>query len=123
MVAAATRSSPRPAARLSGRAAPAWSRRSPKRGFYDDGRSDNKGIEPEGLEIGDYGNRTYAFVAGERAGIVAVYRLHGNEKKPDLIQLLPTGDRPEGLLAIPARNLFVSANEGDGTISIFAGRQ
>ncbi len=92
-------------------------------GFYDDGRSDNKGIEPEGLEIGAYGDRTFAFVAGERAGVVAVYRLTGDETAPALVQLLPTGDRPEGLLAIPARNLFVSANEGDGTISIFAGRR
>ena len=33
--------------------------------------------------------------------------------------MLATGDRPEGLLAIPSRNLFVTANEGDGTISIF----
>ena len=123
MAAAATRSSPRPPARIVWESGAGLEQAVADAGFYDDGRSDNKGIEPEGLEIGDYGNRTYAFVAGERAGIVAVYRLHGNEKKPDLVQLLPTGDRPEGLLAIPARSLFVSANEGDGTISIFAGRQ
>jgi DNA-binding beta-propeller fold protein YncE len=92
-------------------------------GYYDDGRSDNKGIEPEGLEIGDYGNRVFAFVAAERAGFVAVYRLLGNETSPRLIQLLPTGDRPEGLLAIPSRGLFVSANEGDGTIDVFAARR
>ena len=41
-------------------------------------------------------------------------RLH-----PELLQLLPTGDRPEGLLAIPGRDIFVTANEGDGTLSIF----
>jgi hypothetical protein len=92
-------------------------------GAYDDGRSDNKGVEPEGLEIGTFGNRAFAFIAAERAGVVAVYRLTGDEADPALVQLLPTGDRPEGLLAIPDRGLFVTANEGDGTISIFRARR
>ena len=108
-----------PTARSSGRAAPrprAGGRRS---GSYDDGRSDNKGVEPEGLEIGDFGDRTFAFVAAERAGFVAVYRLTGDETDPALVQLLPDRRPPEGLLAIPDRGLFVTANEGDGTISIF----
>ena len=34
-------------------------------------------------------------------------------------QLLPTGVSPEGLLPIGARNLFVTANEVEGTLSIF----
>ena len=50
---------------------------------------------------------------------MAVYRLNGNKEKPKFIQILETGNRPEGLLAIPQRRLFVTANEGDGTISIF----
>jgi DNA-binding beta-propeller fold protein YncE len=87
-------------------------------GFYNDGRSDAKGIEPEGLEIGRFGHRTFAFVGAERGNFVGVYRLHDHHR-PQLIQLLPTGVRPEGLLAIPGRGLFVSANEDDGTISIF----
>ena len=51
---------------------------------------------------------------------MAVYQLV-TDRNPRLVQLLPTGERPEGLLAIPSRDLFVSANEDDGTISIFAG--
>jgi len=88
---------------------------------YSDGRSDNKGVEPEGLEIGVYGNRQFAFVGAERGNFVAVYRLT-DETAPTFTQLLPTGSRPEGLLALPARGLLVTANEDDGTISIFQGR-
>ena len=92
-------------------------------GLYDDGRSDAKGTEPEGVEIGQYGDRTFVFVGMERAdpGAVAVYRFSGGNSKPKLVQILETGERPEGLLAIPARRLFITANEGDGTISIFSG--
>lgn len=90
-------------------------------GLYPDGRSDNKGVEPEGVEVGSYGSHAFAFVGAERAAFVAVYRL-STDRNPRLVQLLRTGSRPEGLLAIPARELFVTANEGDGTISLFGGR-
>ena len=88
--------------------------------LYDDGRSDAKGVEIEGVEIGNYGGQTFVFVGAERGNFVAVYLLGANEADPRFMQILATGDRPEGLLAIPQRNLFVTANEGDGTISIFA---
>jgi DNA-binding beta-propeller fold protein YncE len=91
-------------------------------GYYDDGRSDNKGTEPEGIEIARYLNHTFMFVGMERADSVAVYRIDGNESRPRFVQVLGTGERPEGLLAIPQRGLFISANEDDGTISIFEGR-
>ena len=87
-------------------------------GFYDDGRSDNSGCEFEGVEIGGYASQPYLFVGSERCDFVGVYRI-ADESNPELVQLLPTGDRPEGLLAIPLRSLFVTANEGDGTLSIF----
>jgi len=91
-------------------------------GYYNDGRSDNKGTEPEGIEIARYLNHTFLFVGMERADAVGVYRIDGNERRPRFVQVLGTGERPEGLLAIPQRGLFISANEGDGTISIFEGR-
>jgi DNA-binding beta-propeller fold protein YncE len=90
-------------------------------GLYDDSRADAKGCEIEGAEVGEYHNHAFLFLGAERCGFVAVYRLTGNEAKPKFVQTLATGSRPEGLLAIPQRALFVSANEGDGTISIFQG--
>ncbi|WP_105566106.1 choice-of-anchor I family protein [Microbacterium halophytorum] len=38
-----------------------------------EGRSDDKGPEPESVEIGTVDGRTYAFVANERVGGIAVY--------------------------------------------------
>ena len=40
---------------------------------------------------------------------------------PKLLQILPTGKAPEGLVAIPERNLFVTSNEKDAnnSLSIF----
>ncbi len=89
---------------------------------YPDTRSTSKGAEIEGLEIGRFGTRTFAFVGSERGHAVIVYRIDGRETSPEFVQVLPTGLRPEGLYAIPSRNLFVTANEDDGTISIFAGQ-
>ena len=92
-------------------------------GQYPDGRSDAKGIEAESLVIDHYGAREFMFVGSERGAFVAVYRLEGG-KHPRFVQLLSTGQAPEGLLTIPSRGLFVTANEGDdadGTISIFEG--
>ena len=80
-------------------------------GHYPDKRSDAKGTEPEGLEVGTYGDDTLIFVGTERSSFVAVYRDTGAE--PEFLQVLPSGIGPEGLLAIPARNLFVTANEED----------
>jgi hypothetical protein len=93
-------------------------------GHYPDGRSDAKGIEAESLAIVDYGGREFMFVGSERGAFVAVYRLLGWGAQPQFVQLLSTGQAPEGILPIPMRNLLVTANEGDeadGTISIFEG--
>lgn len=92
-------------------------------GQYPDGRSDAKGIEAESMVIDQYGSREFMFVGSERGAFVAVYRLDGGNH-PRFVQLLSTGQAPEGLLTIPSRGLFVTANEGDdadGTISIFEG--
>lgn len=91
-------------------------------GHYPERRAGSKGTEPEGVTVGRYGNRDYIFVGSERGNFVAVYLAHGN--KPAFVQVLPTGIAPEGLLAIPSRNLFVTATENDESwrsqINIFA---
>ncbi len=79
-------------------------------GHYPDKRN-SKGVEPEGLEAATFGDDNLFFVLAERASIVGVYKDTGAE--PELLQLLPSGIGPEGAVAIPARNLFVTANETD----------
>ncbi len=79
-------------------------------GHYPDKRN-KKGVEIEGIETGRYGNERLIFVGSERASVVAVYRDTGGT--PELLQILPTGIGPEGLLAIPSRSLFVATSETD----------
>lgn len=93
-------------------------------GIYDDNRSDDKSIEPEGLTIGKIGNKTVAFVGMERVDAVAVYDIT-TPTKPVFLQLLKCGDAPEGLLIIPAKNsptkksLLVVSSEDDGVIKVY----
>jgi hypothetical protein len=80
-------------------------------GHFPDKRAKSKGVELEGLEAATFGDQKYFFVLSERGSIAAVYKDTGAE--PELVQLLPSGISPEGAVAIPQRNLFVTANELD----------
>jgi len=80
-------------------------------GHFPEKRAHKKGTEPEGVISADYGDAKFMFVGMERAGLMAVYRQKGSSW--ELTQGLPTGWRPEGILAIPQRNLLVVANEKD----------
>ncbi len=81
-------------------------------GHYPDGRSGNKGNEPENVELGIYGEERYLFVNSERASLVFVYDV-ADPAHPIFRQALPAGVAPEGALAIPSRNLLVVASEKD----------
>jgi len=93
-------------------------------GVYDDGRSDDKSVEPEGIAIGKIGNKNVAFVGMERADVVAVYDVT-DPAKPVFLQLLKCGDAPEGVLIIPAKDsptkksLLVVSSENDGVIKVY----
>ena len=94
-------------------------------GHYPEGRSENKGNEPEAVEYGRFGSRRLLFVGSERSSVVAVYRLRAG-RRPELVQVLPAGVGPEGVLAIPERDLLAVASENDdrdagfrGTISLY----
>jgi hypothetical protein len=93
-------------------------------GNYDDGRSDDKGTEPEGVVIGRVGNKNLLFVGMERADAVAVYDVT-NPVKPKYLQWLDCGDAPEGLLFIPAedspigKSILVVSSENDGVVTVF----
>lgn len=80
-------------------------------GHYNEGRSENKGVEPESVEVGIYGGRILLFVASERSNIVGVYEIVDGQ--PQYLQSLPTGIGPEGLKAVPSRDLFIVGTETD----------
>ncbi|CDZ27671.1 esterase-like activity of phytase family protein [Neorhizobium galegae] len=80
-------------------------------GHFPEKRARSKGIEVEGMEAATFNGQKYLFLLAERASVVAVYKDTGAE--PQLMQILPSGISPEGAVAIPGRNLFVTANEVD----------
>jgi len=93
-------------------------------GFYDDDRSDSKGVEPEGIAIGEVNKRMLAFVGMERADAVAIYDVT-DPVNPVFLQMLATGDAPEGVLFIHSkdspvkRSLLVISSENDGVIRVY----
>ncbi len=80
-------------------------------GHYPEGRSENKGSEPESIEYAEFDGKKYLFVGSERGSFIAVYQLVRG--KPRLRQILPAPLGPEGLLAIPSRNLLIASGEED----------
>lgn len=93
-------------------------------GKYDDGRSDDKSIEPEGICLGKVGDTPVAFIGMERVDAIAVYDI-SNPVAPKFLQLFSVGDAPEGVLFIAAKDsptgksLLVVSSEGDGVVKIF----
>lgn len=81
-------------------------------GHYPEKRSKSKGVEPESIEVGNFGGTPLVFVGSERGSVVGVYDVT-EPAAPKLLQLLPSGIGPEGYAAIPSRDLLVSANETD----------
>ena len=93
-------------------------------GIYDDGRSDNKGVEPEGLALLRVRGRTLAFIGLERTlkSAFAVYDITDPKKVRFLDMVVSEGDvSPEGLKAFRAgRGYYVAvANEVSDTTSLF----
>jgi len=80
-------------------------------GHYPDKRN-KKGVEIESVEVAEFDGRKLMFVASERASLVGVYDLT-DLAAPKLLQILPSGISPEGLVALPKRGLLATANEVD----------
>lgn len=95
-----------------------------KAGLYDDGRSDDKGVEPEGVTTAFIDGKVIAFVALERADAVAVYDV-SNPTAPQFLQLIPTGDAPEGVLYVSPKNspngrsMLLVSSEEDGVVNVY----
>jgi hypothetical protein len=102
-----------------------------------DTRSDDKGPEPEGLELAEIDGRTYAFVGLERVGGIVVLDLT-DPRAAAFVEYVNPRDfagsaargsardlGPEGLRFVPAsesptgRGLLLVANEVSGTTSVY----
>lgn len=81
-------------------------------GLHNEGRAESKGPEPEGLAITEIDGRPMALVAAERSNFVAAYDV-SDPAAPVFRQIMPTTPGPEGILAVPARNLLVVSSEAD----------
>jgi hypothetical protein len=95
-------------------------------GLLNDARSSEKGPEPEGIEIGRVGGRTYAFVGLERtvAAVILVYDVT-SPWSPRLVQVV-VGDgdvSPEGLHFVPGGRqhdaLLLVAHEVSNTTTAY----
>lgn len=94
--------------------------------LYADGRSDDKGSEPEGVTIATVDGRVYAFVTLERYNSTIVYDIT-DPTAPTLVTLLANeGDlRPEQGIFISAADsatgqaLFLVSNESSNTLTVY----
>lgn len=81
-------------------------------GLHIESRAESKGPEPEGLAITEIGGTSTVLVASERSNFVAAYDV-SDPAAPVFRQILPTTPGPEGILAVPARDLLVISSEAD----------
>jgi DNA-binding beta-propeller fold protein YncE len=94
------------------------------RGVYDDGRSDNKGVEPEGIALMHIRGRVLAFIGLERTlkSTIAVYDITDPHDVEFLDMIVSDGDlSPEGLHAFKARgrHYLAVAHEVTDTTTLF----
>jgi DNA-binding beta-propeller fold protein YncE len=94
-------------------------------GIYDDNRSDDKGVEPEGVALFTLGGRTLAFIGLERTtkGAVAVYDVTDPNAVSFVDFIVTNGDlAPEGLQAFMWNGTayLAIANEVSNTTSVYA---
>ena len=95
-------------------------------GVYDDTRSDDKGVEPEGVVVKVLNGRTYAIVSVERTtkSMLAVFDITNPAAVSFVTSTVLDGSlSPEGLLVIDAkdsptrRDLLVVSNEVSNTLN------
>lgn len=94
-------------------------------GIYDDTRSDDKGVEPEGVALLDMNGKKYAFIGLERTtkGAVAIYDITDPANATYLDMLVTDGDlAPEGLQIFDVNGkAYISiANESSKTTTLYS---
>ncbi len=94
-----------------------------------DNRSDNKGPEPEGIATGVVGDHTYAFLGGERNGMIYAFDLSSTPGAAEFAGWVNTRDAdlgPEGLAFVPATKsptkaaMLLATNEVSGTVAAYS---
>jgi hypothetical protein len=94
-------------------------------GIYNDGRSDDKGVEPEGVTLLDLNGRNYAFIGLERTtkGAVAVFDITDPANSSFLDLIVTDGDvSPEGIQAFVfgGKSYLSIANEVSNTTTLYS---
>ncbi len=91
---------------------------------YDDSRSDNKGAEPESVEIATVNGKTYAFIGLERYNGTMIYDITDPQDVQFVNFATNAGDTaPEGSTFVSAADsptgtaLYLVANEGSNTLT------
>ena len=96
-------------------------------GTYDDGRSDDKGVEPEHVEIATLEGRSFAFITFERSSggsLIPVYEIT-DVQAPEHVHtfLAPGSDEPESTRFVKTSSdggFLLAASEDSGTVDSFA---
>lgn len=92
----------------------------------DDGRSDNKGPEPEGVTVAQLGGRLYAFVGLERVHLVLIFDVTDPLNVTYAGGLSNPGDsEPEGIVVVKASDsptgkpLAIVSSEDSNTLTVY----
>lgn len=93
-------------------------------GIYNDGRSRDKGVEPEGIEVMTIGDRSFAFVGLERTttAAIAVFDVTDPANSSFVKMLVTNGDvSPEGLkgYVMDGHAYIAFSNEVSNTTSVY----
>jgi len=93
-----------------------------------DGRSGNKGAEPEALALGEIEGKTYAFVGLERQSAIVIYDI-SNPFDAKFVNYVETHSQndisPEGMVFVPAassangKNLLIVSYEVSGSTVVY----
>lgn len=94
-------------------------------GIYADARSDDKGVEPEGVELMVIGDRTYAFIGLERTtkSAVGIFDITDPAHASFIDMIVTDGDiSPEGLegFTMGGMHYLAIANEVSNTTSVYS---
>lgn len=94
------------------------------RGIYDDGRSRDKGVEPEGIEVMTINGRTFALIGLERTtrASVAVFDITDPVATSFVDMIVSDGDlSPEGLKGyqLDGQYYLAFSNEGSNTTAVY----